>query len=88
MELLYALAAFSDTSTAAMARRILQENDCDCVFMPTPRDISTDCGLSLRYSPDSAEDARELIEQIITKPDQCLFYTVYRSEGKRIYIQS
>ncbi|MBQ3404492.1 MAG: DUF3343 domain-containing protein [Oscillospiraceae bacterium] len=88
MELLYSLAAFSDTSTASMAQRILRENGCKCVFMPTPRDISADCGLSLRYPSDCAEDACRLIQQVTCRPDQCLFYSVYRDEGRRLYIRS
>lgn len=48
---------FASTSAALKAERVMKESGRMFVIIPTPREISTSCGLSLKVAPGDLEDA-------------------------------
>lgn len=55
----YFLFAFDSTTGAIGAQKLLA--GLDAVVMPTLREITAGCGISLRLSPNRAEDAMKLL---------------------------
>jgi hypothetical protein len=54
----YAVALFSSTSHALMAEKIAKKEGIPCKLIPVPRQLSSDCGICLRFN---AED-RTILE--------------------------
>ncbi|MBN2115661.1 MAG: DUF3343 domain-containing protein [Anaerolineales bacterium] len=49
---------FHTTSSALRAEKILQKAGLDVKLIPTPRELSSDCGIALRFE----QHDRELVE--------------------------
>ena len=47
----YSIFTFVSTSQALKAERVLKEAAADFLIMPTPREISTSCGLAVKVAP-------------------------------------
>jgi len=58
----YGVALFHTTAMALRAEKILQEGGLDVRSIPTPRELSSDCGIAVRFPWDQAARARELME--------------------------
>jgi hypothetical protein len=56
----YLLIAFNSTHAAIEAQKLLKE--LNPAVMPTLREISASCGISLRLEPDCAERATSLLD--------------------------
>lgn len=52
----YYLVVFEQTEQAILAQKLLA--DLEAMVMPTLREISVSCGLSLRLKPEHLEEAR------------------------------
>ncbi len=53
-----------DTNTSAMqAEAVLTKAGLAVKMIPTPRDLSSDCGLSLRFDWEQHEQVQTLLEQ-------------------------
>ena len=46
---------FHTTSSALRAEKILQKNGLTVKLIPTPRELSSDCGIALRFEWDDRE---------------------------------
>lgn len=51
----YGLFTFATTTHALKAEKVLQKAGMDFVIMPTPREISASCGLSIKVVPEKWE---------------------------------
>ena len=51
----FGLFTFSSTSQALKAEKILKLNNAKFMIIPTLREISTSCGLSVKTAPDSIQ---------------------------------
>lgn len=58
----YCVAAFSDAKAAITAQRVLAQGGMDAPMMPTPREITASCGLSLRVPLERLEQAAECLK--------------------------
>lgn len=58
----YYLFAFESTHGAITSKKNL-EKEIDLVMMPTLREISSSCGISLRIEPKDLERAKKLMEE-------------------------
>lgn len=57
----YCLFTFATTSYALKAERVLKEIDAEFMVVPTLREISSSCGLAVKFFPDRLEEyAQEL----------------------------
>lgn len=51
----YCVITFSSTSHALKAERMMNENKREFLLTPTLREISSSCGLSLKFKPEHLE---------------------------------
>ncbi len=58
----YGLTTFKSTHYAIQAEKILKENDIFFKTIPTPREVSHSCGLSLLFTLESIDKVKCLIE--------------------------
>lgn len=52
----YCVFTFATTSYALKAERVLKAVDADFMVIPTLREISSSCGLSVKFLPDKLEE--------------------------------
>ncbi|WP_061214749.1 DUF3343 domain-containing protein [Syntrophomonas wolfei] len=52
----YALLTFASTSHALKAEKLLKSRQADFLVIPTLREISTSCGLSIKIAPTNLPD--------------------------------
>lgn len=71
----YGLITFKSTNFALQAEQIFKENDFKIKTIPTPRDVSTSCGLSLLFIADDINNAIELIKDKSINIDGLYKYT-------------
>lgn len=51
----YGVFTFISTSQALKAERVLKDASADFLMMPTPREISTSCGLAIKIAEDDLD---------------------------------
>lgn len=57
----YGIFTFRSTSHALKAERVLKNASADFLMMPTPRDISTSCGLAVKVTYDDLNICNETL---------------------------
>lgn len=58
----YCVIAFASTSGALRGEKLMKEARQEFVVMPTPREISASCGLSLKIKPEDAEKSYQVLQ--------------------------
>lgn len=58
----YGVVLFYSTSSALRAEKTLVKAGLAVKLIPTPRNLSSDCGVALRFDGDQAERVRGLLE--------------------------
>jgi hypothetical protein len=58
----YGVVLFYTTSAAMRAEKILRKENLAIKLIPTPRELSSDCGIALRFDWDHAEHVRTLLD--------------------------
>lgn len=53
---------FHTTTSAIRAEKILKQNGLDVKLTPTPRELSSDCGISLRFLAPDEEAIRQYLD--------------------------
>lgn len=79
------IAVFQRPGDAALAQRGLLEQNLKVAMMPTPRDISVSCGLSLRFNPQDAELVFATLRTLFPEPERCHFFQSYTEQGRRVF---
>jgi hypothetical protein len=76
----YYLLTFESTHAAIRTEKLLKP--ANVRIMPVPRFISASCGISIRISPDSRDQAEELFRSDSgLTPDDYAYYHIVRSKG-------
>ena len=57
----YAVFTFKSTSQALKAERVLKNASAEFLMMPTPRQISTSCGLAVKAAPEHLRFYQEIL---------------------------
>lgn len=57
----YSVFTFGSTSQALKAERVLKVAAADFLIMPTPREISTSCGLAVKVAPADQVSTHHLL---------------------------
>ncbi len=52
----FCVIVFPSTSQALKAEKVLKQAGAEFVMMPTPREISTSCGLAVKLRPDNTDE--------------------------------
>ena len=79
----YLIAVFQRPGDAALAQRDLLAQNYKVAMMPSPRDLSVSCGLSLRFSPGDAKAVSAALLTLFPEPDRCRFFAACKEDGKR-----
>lgn len=53
---------FHTTSAALRAEKVVQKAGLKVKLIPTPRELSSDCGIALRFELDDREAIEQLLE--------------------------
>ena len=73
----YYLIAFQSANAAIASQKMLQGRRFSVMIMPTLRDITAHCGISLRVRPEEFDGVRQALAEDGSLPrDQYDFYTV------------
>lgn len=56
------IVSFSSTHHAIRTEKILVENNIKCTTLPTPREITASCGISIRFLQENIEDVASVLE--------------------------
>lgn len=59
----YGVVLFYSTSAAIRAEKLTQGAGLRVKLIPTPRQLSSDCGISLRFEWDQANTVRSVLEE-------------------------
>lgn len=78
----YGLITFKSTSHALQGEQVLKDRNFVFKTIPTPRDVSTSCGLSLLFIEEDIDRIKELIEEGLINIDG-LYRYIKSSEGSR-----
>ncbi|MGE5371234.1 MAG: DUF3343 domain-containing protein [Solirubrobacterales bacterium] len=53
--------SFDTTSSALKAEKILKEAGVEFITIPTPREVTASCGLSVKVRPENADNTCEML---------------------------
>jgi len=59
----YGVVIFYTTSSVMQAEKVLQKTSLNIKLIPTPREISSDCGIALRFDWDNAEFVEKTLDE-------------------------
>ncbi|RQD68883.1 MAG: DUF3343 domain-containing protein [Tindallia sp. MSAO_Bac2] len=78
------LLAFHSTHHAIAGEQILKEKDYPVGIIPTPREITASCGLSLRWDAEAIAAGKDEMLKLLQKKhvEWAGLYTRCREEGK------
>ncbi len=62
------LAVFNSAHRVMKAESLLKSRGLSILLIPAPRQLMTDCGLALRFSPDIREDVLRVLMQEKLQP--------------------
>ena len=77
---------FQRPGDAAFAQREMIQQQIPVAIMPTPRDLSASCGLSLRFSPENAAIVCPRLIALLPEPGRCCFYKAVKEQHRHSYI--
>lgn len=78
----YLLFTFISTSHALKAEKILKNHGAEFIMIPTLREISSSCGLSIKINPDNLEEYRAVLHDNNVTVEQT--YHVKKTDGKNL----
>ena len=58
----YGVVLFYTTSAAMRAEKVLKKDELTVKLIPTPRELSSDCGIALRFDWDRVDDVETLLD--------------------------
>ncbi|MBR4990646.1 MAG: DUF3343 domain-containing protein [Oscillospiraceae bacterium] len=76
---------FQRPGDAAFAQREMMQQQIPVAMMPTPRDLSASCGLSLRFSPQHANTVSSALIALFPESGRCRFYQAVREQNRHRY---
>jgi hypothetical protein len=65
----YFVALFNSVSHVIKAERLLKEAKIPHKIIPVPKNISTDCGVCVRFLPEYVKDIKRVLENASCIPD-------------------
>ncbi|MEA4931281.1 MAG: DUF3343 domain-containing protein [Anaerolineaceae bacterium] len=59
----YGIVLFHTTTSAIRSEKILTQAGLSVKLVPTPRELSSDCGFSLRFLPEDEAEVRQNLDR-------------------------
>lgn len=78
----FCVAVFNSTNHAIQGEKILKDRNIEIKVIPTPREITASCGLSIRFDKKFLEEVLSCIQS--TALNIKGIYEIMRENGKRI----
>lgn len=78
----YYLFTFISTSHALKGEKVLKEYGADFVMIPTLREISSSCGLSIKIAPENLDEYSQVLKNNNISVEE--LYQVQKQDGKNI----
>lgn len=78
----YYLFTFISTSHALKGEKVLKEYGADFVMIPTLREISSSCGLSIKIAPENLEEYYQELKNNYVAVEE--LFQVQKQDGKNI----
>ncbi len=77
----YGIITFESTSYALKAEKVMKKMEKDFMIIPTPREISTSCGLAMKFAPDCLEEYLQILarERVPVK----MVYSIEEQDKKK-----
>lgn len=79
------IAIFHSIHRVMKAEKILKGVSVAIQLIPAPRQISSDCGLALRYAPEDAEQVRDLLTAQGLPPAEVYQYQGGKFNSREIF---
>lgn len=79
----YWIVVFQRPGDAALAYRDLGQHNCKVAMMPSPRELSASCGLSLRFSPQDTGKICACLGELFPEPERCRYFHACKVNGER-----
>lgn len=85
MEERYYVIVFPNAHTAMAAQKRLNDRQIPIFMMPTLRELSDSCGLSIRFLPADLYRVRQALAEDDLLRERCQLYLVrHRDKGRRL----
>lgn len=81
----FSLFTFVSTSHALKAEKILKKYNAEFIMIPTLREISSSCGLSIKIAPEYLEQYRMVLQENNVTVEQ--IYHVQKFDGKNLTVK-
>lgn len=78
----YGVITFNSTHHAISGEKVFKDNDIPFKTIPTPRDITLSCGLSILFSIEYLENVKELHKSNMLSIKGIYSYTIEGKEKK------
>ena len=65
----YGVVLFHTTSSALRAEKLLIKEGYAVKLIPTPRELSSDCGIALRFNWNQQQQVRSVLESAVVEID-------------------
>jgi hypothetical protein len=59
----YGVVLFYTTSAVMRAEKVLEKANVNVKLIPTPRELSSDCGIALRFDWEQAESIEAILDE-------------------------
>lgn len=59
----YGVILFHTTSAAMRSEKVLERGNVNVKLIPTPRELSSDCGIAMRFNWELAERVEDLLDE-------------------------
>lgn len=77
----YYFLSFDSTSYALQAESYLKDRNFSITIIPTPRDVTQSCGLSIKFNTSAVDTVKEIIDEGIIRVKG--IYHLKRENGAR-----
>lgn len=78
----YYLFTFISTSHALKAERVLKEADAEFIMIPTLREISSSCGLSVKLAPEKRDEYQLILRDNNVAVEE--IYQVQKQDARNV----
>ena len=73
--------SFNSTHQAIKCDKAFGKNEIDYTVLPTPREISQSCGMSIRFGLEDIDTIKEIIDQ--NQIEYKSMYRIFKEDGKK-----
>ncbi|WP_455543720.1 DUF3343 domain-containing protein [Intestinibacter sp.] len=73
--------SFNSTHQAIKCDKIFGKNEMDYAVLPTPREITQSCGISIKFSIENIDNVKEIIDE--NQIEYKGMYKIFKQDGKK-----